>query len=206
MRWIRLAVIGALVTLWAGMPASSSAFEIGGNSMLRVSDAGAAETAKRAVKLDELFRLLKTPLGGVDAAAITAQIWDLWLQSGRKDIDASMRIAVLEMGNGNLGAARMILDDIVERAPKFAEGWNKRATLLYMMGEHDASLADIERTLALEPRHFGALSGRGLIMLAKGRAKAALEAFRGAVAVNPHLKEGETIIPMLEKRIEGDPT
>ena len=98
-----------------------------------------------------------------------------------------------------------LLDDIVARAPDWAEGWNKRATLLYLLGEHDRSLADIDRTLALEPRHFGALAGIGLIRIAKGEHRAALAAFRRALAINPFLKERFGLIPALEREVGEKP-
>src|SRR6476646_8072318 len=99
------------------------------------------------------------------------------------------------MGQGLPALAMPILDDIVMRAPDWAEGWNKRATVLYILGEQDRSLADIEHVLALEPRHFGALSGIGLIRIAKGQPREALAAYRRALAVNPFLKERLELIP-----------
>ena len=101
--------------------------------------------------------------------------------------------------------AMPVLDDIVARAPNWAEGWNKRATVLYLMGEHDRSLADIDRVLALEPRHFGALAGLGLIRIEKGETREALAAFRRALAVNPFLRERFSLIPALEKQLGEKP-
>ena len=109
------------------------------------------------------------------------------------------------MGQGLPALAMPALDDIVARAPDWAEAWNKRATVLYLIGEHDRSLADIERTLALEPRHFGALAGIGLIRIAKGEHRAALAAFRRALAVNPFLKERFALIPALEREVGEKP-
>ena len=134
-----------------------------------------------------------------------AEIWKLWLQSGRPEMDALMEQAVVLMGNGLPALAMPVLDDIVARAPDWAEGWNKRATVLYLLGEHDRSLADIERVLALEPRHFGALAGIGLIRIAKGENRAALAAFRRALAINPFLKERFGLIPALEREVGEKP-
>jgi tetratricopeptide (TPR) repeat protein len=136
---------------------------------------------------------------------MVAEIWNLWLQSGRPEIDAAMQQVVDLMGNGLSTLAMPVLDDIVARAPGWAEGWNKRATVLYVLGEHDRSLADIERVLALEPRHFGALAGIGLIRIAKGEHRAALAAFRRAPAVNPFLKERFGLIPALEREVGEKP-
>ena len=133
-----------------------------------------------------------------------AQIWKLWQQSGSPELDAAMQHAVLVMGQVP-ALAMPILDDIVARAPNWAEGWNKRATVLYLMGEYDRSLADIDRVLALEPRHFGALAGMGLIRIEKGETREALAAFRRALAVNPFLRERFGIIPALEKELGEKP-
>ena len=89
--------------------------------------------------------------------------------------------------------------------PDWAEGWNKRATVLYLMGEHDRSLADIDRVLALEPRHFGAIAGIGLIRIEKGEMREALAAFRRALAINPFLRERYGLIPQLEKELGEKP-
>jgi tetratricopeptide (TPR) repeat protein len=163
------------------------------------------DSAARARHLDALFAQLKTAKVEEEADAMVAEIWNLWLQSGRPEIDAAMQQVVDLMGNGLSTLAMPVLDDIVARAPGWAEGWNKRATVLYVLGEHDRSLADIERVLALEPRHFGALAGIGLIRIAKGEHRAALAAFRRALAVNPFLKERFGLIPALEREVGEKP-
>jgi tetratricopeptide (TPR) repeat protein len=114
-----------------------------------------------------------------------------------------MERAKAAMDRLDYGLARMLLDEVVDIAADFAEGWNRRATLLFIMGEHAASLADIDRVLALEPRHFGALAGRGMIHVAAERWREALAAYRQALAINPHLGERHRLIPALEKRVEG---
>ena len=114
-------------------------------------------------RLDDLFSRLKCTSDVHEARLIEGLIWTLWLQSGSPDIDR-----LIEAGNDAMGAGRY--DDalgrftrVIERDPAFAEGWNRRATLYYLMGNFDASVRDIQETLLREPRHFGALSGLGLI-------------------------------------------
>jgi tetratricopeptide (TPR) repeat protein len=158
----------------------------------------------RAQQIDDLFDRLKTVKTQEDGDEIVAQIWKLWQQSGSPELDAAMQHAVLVMGQVP-ALAMPILDDIVARAPDWAEGWNKRATVHYLMGEYDRSLADIDRVLALEPRHFGALAGMGLIRIEKGETREALAAFRRALAVNPFLRERFGIIPALEKELGEKP-
>lgn len=164
----------------------------------------APSDAARAQQLDALFARLKATKDEAEGETIVADIWQLWLQSGNAEIDDAMQRAVLAMGRVP-ALALPILDDIVARAPQWAEGWNKRATVLYLLGEHDRSLADIDRVLALEPRHFGALAGIGLIRMDKGESRQALAAFRRALAVNPFLKERLGLIPALEKEIGEKP-
>ena len=165
----------------------------------------ADEAATRIRHLDALFAHLKTTSVEEEGDAMVAEIWKLWLQSGRPEMDALMEQAVALMGNGLSALAMPLLDDIVARAPEWAEGWNKRATLFYVLGDHDRSLADIDRALALEPRHFGALAGLGLIRVARGENRAALAAFRRALAVNPFLKERFGLIPALEREVGEKP-
>jgi tetratricopeptide (TPR) repeat protein len=158
----------------------------------------------RARQLDDLFAGLKAAKTQEDGEAIVAQIWQLWQHSGDPELDAALERATLVMGRVP-ALALPVLDDIVARAPGWAEGWNKRATVLYLMGEYDRSLADIDRVLALEPRHFGALAGLGLIRIEKGEPREALAAFRRALAVNPFLRERFGVIPALEKELGEKP-
>jgi len=168
--------------------------------------AAAAETddaaRQRAASLDTRFVALKAAASQSQADPIVAEIWALWLQSGNAEVDALISHAMTFMQAGRNSLALAILDDVVKRAPDYAEGWNMRATLLYIMDEYDRSLADCEEVLRREPRHFGALAGMGMIGIAQGNDKAALAAYRRALAVNPYLKERE-IISALERKVEG---
>jgi tetratricopeptide (TPR) repeat protein len=163
------------------------------------------EAAARARQLDALFAGLQASKVEEEGDAMVAEIWRLWLRSGRPELDAAMQQAVNLLAAGLGSLAMPILDDIVAQAPDWAEGWNKRATVLYLLGEHDRSLADIEHVLALEPRHFGALAGMGLIRIARGEPREALAAFRRALAVNPFLKERFALMPELERQVGEKP-
>ncbi|HWE19914.1 MAG TPA: tetratricopeptide repeat protein [Hyphomicrobiaceae bacterium] len=161
--------------------------------------------AARAQRLDEQFARLKTVTDEQDGEAAVAEIWRLWQGSGTPELDELMAQAAMLIDLGMHPLALPLLNDIVKRAPDWAEGWNKRATALYLAGEHDLSLADIDRVLVLEPRHFGALAGMGLIRIARGEYRDALAAYRKALAVNPFLKERLELIPALEKKVGDKP-
>jgi tetratricopeptide (TPR) repeat protein len=163
------------------------------------------DAAARAQRLDSLFALLKAAKDQDEGDAIVGDIWKIWLRSGSADLDARMEHATRLMAHGLLQPALGALDEITAAAPKWAEAWNKRATILFLLGEYDRSLADIERVLALEPRHFGALAGIGMIRSEKGELREALTAFRRALAVNPFLKERLGLIPALEKQLGEQP-
>jgi tetratricopeptide (TPR) repeat protein len=174
-------------------------------SLMQASAQSDGDTAARAQRLDGLFAVLKTAKDQDEADAITGDIWKVWLRSGSADLDERMERVARLMAHGLLQPALGALDEIVAADAKWAEAWNKRATVLFLLGEYDRSLADIERVLALEPRHFGALAGIGMIRMEKGDLREALAAFRRALAVNPFLKERLGLIPALEKQLGEQP-
>ena len=92
---------------------------------------------------------------------------------------------------------------MVKLRPDYVEAWNRRATLYYLQNDYGHSLADIQQVLAREPRHFGALAGLGMIMQELGDDKHALEAFRKALAVNPHLEKVPDLVKTLSEKVEG---
>lgn len=154
-------------------------------------------------RLDTLFTELRDAQTKEDAAPVEENIWKIWLLSGSGDVDAYMLRGLQAMGIGDNAAALAAFDQVVAALPDFAEGWNKRATVNYLLGRFDASVIDIQKTLVLEPRHFGALSGLALINLALGREREALKAFEAALRVHPHLPGAETHIRELREKIRG---
>ncbi len=161
--------------------------------------------AERAALLDSLFGRLRRAGDRQTASRIEQQIWAAWLGFDDPQIDAWMDEARQAMSAGRFQAALGILDRMVAQAPGYAEGWNKRATVLYLVGRHDESLADIDRVLALEPRHFGAISGIALIMLAKGNNKAVLEAVEQALRIHPYLPGAADLIRRAGGADDGQP-
>jgi len=154
-------------------------------------------------RLNTLFEKLKSTREITEAREIEQKIWNVWLVSGDDRADAIMVKGLRAMAFRDYDTALGAFNEIVRLLPSFAEGWNKRATIFYLMGNYQASTADIETTLALEPRHFGALSGLGLICLMQGDEEKGLEAFEAALEVYPHLPGAESHIKELSQRIKG---
>ncbi len=141
------------------------------------------------VTLDHLFAQLGTAPDAQTATQIDRYIWQIWLNPGDPALAAQMNKEQADEAAGDFPAAMVDLAAITAAFPSYAEGWNRRATVEYELGQLDASLADIDRTLALEPRHFGALSGEVMIYLAKGDRPKALKALLAALAIHPFLSE-----------------
>jgi len=114
-----------------------------------------------------------------------------------------MARAKVAMDAQNSDVALKLLDSVVQLRPDYVEGWNRRATLYYQRNDYTRSLEDIEQVLAREPRHFGALAGLGMIMQDLGDDKRALDAFRRALAVNPHLEKVPELVKTLTEKVEG---
>ena len=166
-----------------------------------------AETAPKptTAELDALFSELKASKDLLEAQQVEFRIWDAWAKSGDAEIDKLVGLAIAGMQEGNHADALAALDVVVSKKPDFAEGWNKRATVLYLMGELDRSIADIRQVLLLEPRHFGAISGLGLIEVAKGDPKGAIQAYRKVIEIYPMNATAKQSIESLGKVIEGEP-
>lgn len=150
---------------------------------MAIAPAGAGQDDSR---LPRLFERLKVA-PPAEAAAIQQAIWEIWTEAPDDTSKLLMLQGITAMQQGAMNQAIDSFAAIVDRAPGFAEGWNKRATALFLAGDFEASVADIERTLRLEPRHWGALSGLGQINTLLGRGDAALKAYEKALEINPHL-------------------
>ncbi len=163
----------------------------------------AAQAAQNDARLDGLFEHLGSATNPGEARLVEEAIWQIWLISNDARANRLMARGIGAMNRGEHARALAAFDDIVKILPGFAEGWNKRATVHYLMGSHQASLGDIERTLALEPRHFGALSGRGLVNLALDRDEAALKAFEAALRIYPHQSGARSRAKALREKLKG---
>ena len=153
---------------------------------------------------DDLFSWLKLTSDVQEARLIEGLIWTLWFESGSPDIDRLIEAGNDAMGAGRYEDALARFTRVIERDPASSEGWNRRATLYYLMGNFDASVRDIQETLAREPRHFGALSGLGLINSALERWDSAVKAYEAALRVNPFLPGAKKNVEDLRKKLEQD--
>ena len=160
----------------------------------------------REEQVNKMFQRLTETQSETEGQVLTQAIWALWTTSEDSNVNDLMRRGVRLMQAQSLNEALEVFDRMVKYAPEFAEGWNKRATIYYMMGDYDASVADIRKTLALEPRHFGALSGLGMINLELERQGDALKAFEAALKANPFLPGARQQIIDLKKKLQGSPT
>ena len=160
-----------------------------------------APGAQDDARLPALFEKLADAADSTTAQAIEADIWSIWLESGDPRVDRLMAEGIEAMNEGRHEAALERFDRIVVLAPGFAEGWNKRATVYWLLGRPEDSVADIRRTLALEPRHFGALSGMGLIFLERGDIEGALRAFEAVLAISPESPGTREKVEVLRERL-----
>jgi tetratricopeptide (TPR) repeat protein len=152
----------------------------------------------RAEQLDKLFARLIKSTDDSEAQRIEQSIWSLWMTSDSPTADALLAQAMKASAADETAAALSILDNVIEVHPDYAEAWNKRATVYFLIGRYNDSLRDIDKVLDLEPRHFGALSGRGMIKRQQGDLAAARAAFQEALSFNPHMEGTKRALEEIE--------
>ncbi|MGA8261127.1 MAG: tetratricopeptide repeat protein [Arenicellales bacterium] len=165
---------------------------------------GPVQADQNATSLEPLFKDLATAQHRATARLIVGEIWRAWLDSGNEKVNDELQAGMTAAANGELDSAIEHFTKVIQMDPGFAEGWNQRATAYYLKGEYAKSLADIHKTLSLEPRHFGALSGMGQILLDEGKERAALAAFEKVLKIYPLAPEGDEV-KLLKKKLLGDP-
>ena len=129
-------------------------------------------------------------------------VWQMWGRTGDKEIDTLYGDGTAEMKEGNVLEAIRIFSDIITKRPAFAEAWNKRATLYFMVGQFELSMQDCEEVLKRVPKHFGALSGYAQMLAERDQPERALELMQRAVAINPNMVNAELLMADLRRRIE----
>ena len=166
--------------------------------------AGGAKADQRDPQLDQLFSALQRTTNQTMADNLVAEIWQRWA-TFEDDPRATnmMAVGIQQMNLGQFDNAERIFSNLAQSYPEHAEVWNKRATVRFMRGNDSGSRQDIARVIDLGPRHFGALSGLGMINMRAGDLPAALQAFEAAVRVNPHMDQAETMIRNLRVKLRG---
>lgn len=202
----RLLAAACLVGMLLPAPAGAVTRE----EALQALDSGDADRRREAVlTLGELGTMqdagrlidaLHDADSGVRAVAETA-IWRVWMRSDDPAVDALMQSGVRYMGEGRLGLAVDAFTQVIERRPDFAEGWNKRATVYFLMGDYDQSLQDCDETLKRNPDHFGALSGCGAIYAQREELERAEDYFERALEANPNLPGVEQGLALVRQRL-----
>ncbi len=153
--------------------------------------------------LDLLFAQLQKAQSVEVAQVVSNRIWAIWQTNDKDSINILMRQGVRAMQTGDFATAYDYFSTMTDLEPEYAEAWNKRATVLFLIGDLDASIEDVKRTLALEPRHFGALTGLGMINDALEDEEAALQAYEAALDLNPYLPDAKARAEQLRKILEG---
>ena len=164
-----------------------------------------ANSENRNIKLNQLFEELKKSNNNFIAFEIEMKIWDIWsTHPTQKELTESLANGSNLMSRGELEKAYEIFSVIIDSAPDWAEGWNKRATVLYLMGRYQESLEDIDEVLKHESRHFGALSGQGLVQTALENYEKAIKSYETVQKIYPSIKSAEVMIPQLKKLIKDN--
>lgn len=159
--------------------------------------------AQRRRSLDDLYAHLASIESADSSAPLVLAIERLWLYTGSDTIDVLMERVLKAVGEGKLDLATKLSDAIVEMAPRFAEGWNRRALVAYLRNDYAEALSSLHRALALEPNHFKALDGVAQIMRETGEKKAALDAYRKLLDVHPYWSGASEAVDELKREIEG---
>ncbi len=168
---------------------------------LLLAGLNSAAAQQPAESLDRLFAQLRDPASGSEVMRIEPKIWDVWMHGGSHAENELLAKATQAMNIGAFTLADQQLSALLKQSPNFPEVWNKRATLYFLMGRLDDSLADIVKTLDLEPRHFGALSGRGMILQRQGKNAEALAAYKEALSMNPNMVGPRIAVKQLEQLV-----
>ncbi|AKH99115.1 TPR repeat [Hoeflea sp. IMCC20628] len=163
-------------------------------------------TAKPAVTLDSLFSELKRTRDAKQAKQVSERIWMRWRDSGSATTNLLVQWADKAIADRKNGLALDLLDQAIVLMPDFAEGWNRRATLHYMMGNYGKSMADIDRVLALEPRHFGAIAGMAAILSDSGNDELELRAWEQMLEIYPANQQAQKRVGELAEKLAGSKT
>ena len=156
-------------------------------------------------RLDDLFFVLAHTKNESELKKTTESIWEIWLETNDPVIEYDFKMGLNLMRTGQLKESIKIFTKVIENKPNFAEAWNKRATVYYLIGDFDSSVIDIRQTLQLEPRHFGAMDGLGLIFIHLQQFEKAIEVYDNMLKIFPYnsftIRKQEQLIDFFSKSI-----
>ena len=152
-------------------------------------------------RLDDLFTALQEAENARTIQITERQIWEIWLQHANADVQQLMLVGTQRMNTQRYAEAMVVFNRLTDIFPGYAEGWNKRATLHYVLGNLDASVSDIHKTLELEPRHFGALSGLGMVFIQRKELSKAKRAFEDLIEVHPNSPNAKQNLELVEEQL-----
>lgn len=152
---------------------------------------------------DELLDKLAKAPDEESGKAIESDVWEAWLHSGSPTVDILMKRGVEALEGGEADLAREMFDKVIAIKPDYAEGWNRRALMFFTAGKYDEAIADLEQTLRLQKRHFGAWVGLARIFESIGRPQAALKAYREALKIHPQLTAAKDAVKRLASQVDG---
>jgi tetratricopeptide (TPR) repeat protein len=201
----RMVVLVALAVVVAGGPMLAQAMtqsgSQSGSQSRSVTNLGSPRPPEA---IDRLLGQLRQAENEAAAKAAEQAVWNAWMRSGSPTVDLLVQQAEKAIADRQYRVAISILSTAIELEPEFPEVYNRRATAYYLSRQFDLALADAEQTLELEPRHFAALAGLGVIYREMGDQRAALEAFRRALAIHPFLSAARRGVRDLELAVEQD--
>ena len=152
-------------------------------------------------RLDELFTALQNSEDPAELQTIESSIWKIWFDSGKPEIDFLMEQAGSAVQAGELVYAESLYSQVIDRLPGFSEGWNRRATVRFYQNDYQGSLEDIQHTLVLEPRHFGATWGLGMILGSRRDLVGAIAAFERLLEIKPNARDARFRLEMLKQEL-----
>lgn len=197
LRFLALPFAAAFLAAAPVMPASAQS---------GLAPPASTASTEPADKLDSLFSDLKRERDDRQAKRISERIWAEWRDSGSATVNLLMQWADKAVTDSKNGLALDLLDQVIVLKPDYVEGWNRRATLHFMMGNHGKSMVDINRVLTLEPRHFGAIAGMAAILSASGNDELELRAWEQMLEIYPANRQAQEKVGELADKLSGSRT
>ena len=198
---ILLAVIIGFAAMAGAAPSRAQSSDADRNEQATPGEAAESDSTER---LNELLGELRSEPRSAGARRIARQIWQIWTDSGSDTVNLLMEWSSEAIRKKDFATASDLLDQVVTLEPEYVEGWNRRATVHFLQSNYGRSLADIERTLQLEPRHFGALAGLGAILQKTNQDRRALTTWYRILEIYPANEQAQQAVIELEEEFAGE--